>query len=98
MGFLEELKQERLNKIKEHAKDFARQIKDDIVESAKDGYTGYNINLENREDAHILSSAEFLEELEGLLEGCKVSIKTDEYKHSFLNTKYYKHKLNISWI
>lgn len=98
MNIAEQLKRERQSKITEYAKEFAQSIKPEIVESAKKGYTGYNISIENREDAHILKATEFHDELEKLLEGCKVSVKVDEYKGILPGTTYFKYKLNISWI
>lgn len=98
MSLIDELQKERENKVIEHALEFAETIEPTLRESARKGYTGYNIALEGRDDRHILTNSSFLENLETLLDGCVVKIQKDEYKDILFGRTYYKSKLVISWI
>ena len=97
MSFSKTLKKESEQKACEYAKEFAEEIKPKLIDSAKKGYTGYTIDLENRDDIHILKSTSFINELKLLLDGCNVEIKKAEYKNTLINYKFTKEKLNITW-
>lgn len=98
MDFKDMLNKEKEEKIINYALEFAENITPKLIESAQQGYTGYNIDLENRNDTHILKNTEFIKNLELLLDGCKVEIKKDEFTNILFKTKFYKSKLIISWI
>lgn len=97
MNLATQLRKEREEKIIFHALDFAEKIEDKLKESAASGYSGYEIELYQREDAHILKNPVFLESLKELLTGCEVEIKKEEYTNLIIKTKYYRSKLVISW-
>lgn len=91
------LRMQREDKLIEYALWFAEDIEPKLLEASKEGYTGFNIDLEYRKDSHILKDIIFLENLETLLDGCKVSIKETEYTNLLFENKYYKYELNVSW-
>lgn len=97
MNFAEELKMVRENKLEEYAIEFAEEINPKLLESAAEGFTGYEIKLEDREDAHILRNSEFRKHLELLLEGCEVRIDEKEFTNLLFKNKYYRSYLVISW-
>lgn len=97
MNLATQLRKEREEKIIFHALDFAEEIEGELKESAASGYSGYEISLCRREDAHILKSPVFIESLKELLTGCEVEIRKDEYTNLLTNTIYYRSKLVISW-
>lgn len=97
LSLADELKKERENKLFEHALEFVGNIELTLRKSASEGYTGFKISLEDRQDAHILKNSTFIEYLETLLDGCVVKIITDEHTDIFFNTKYYKSILYIGW-
>ncbi|RKD22565.1 hypothetical protein BEP19_09905 [Ammoniphilus oxalaticus] len=97
MSFATKLKIDRDNKIIDYAIEFAEKIEPLLIESAQKGYSARSIDLDKREDAHILKSPLFLENIELLLEGCKATIEKVEYTNWLYNNKYYKYKLLITW-
>lgn len=97
MSFAEELKNVQGNKLIEYAIEFAEEINPKLLESAEKGFTGYEIELEKREDAHMLRNSEFRKNLELLLEGCEVRIAKKEFTNLLLNKEFYKSYLVISW-
>ena len=97
MNLAEKLNQERVDKINDYAISFAEDIELEIIQSAQKGYAAYSINLEGRDDAHIIKDPIFLKNLEVLLNGCAVEIRSNEYTNLLFKNKYYKYKLIISW-
>lgn len=97
MNLATQLRKEREEKIIFHALDFAEEIEGELKESAASGYSGYEIQLYQREDAHILKNPMFIESLKELLTGCQVEVKNDEYTNLLTKAKYYRSKLVISW-
>ena len=97
MSFAEELKTVRENKLENFAIEFAEKIKPRLLESAEKGFTGYEIELKDREDAHLLKNSTFHENLELLLEGCKVRIDKKEFTNLIFKNNYYQSYLVISW-
>lgn len=97
MNFAEELKMVRENKLEEYAIEFAEKINPKLLASAAKGFTGYEIKLEDLEDAHMLRNSEFLKHLELLLEGCKVRIDEKEFTNLLFKNKYYRSYLVICW-
>jgi hypothetical protein len=98
LSLMDELQNERENKLIAHAIEFVETIQPVLWVSARKGYTGQNISLEGREDAHILKNSLFLKNLKILLDGCVVDIQRDEYTDILFKRKYYKSKLVICWI
>lgn len=97
MNFAKELKELREDSLADYAIEFVENIKPKLIESAADGYNGFEVKLEDREDAHILRNSEFRENLELLLEGCKVRIDSKEFTNILFKNKYHKYYLVISW-
>ena len=97
MKFVEELQQSETKKTVADAIAFAQEIKPRLVESAEKGFTGYRIDLSDREDAHLLVKDLFVQTLQEHLDGCKVKIKTENYTHLIFKTEYSKKILHISW-
>lgn len=97
MDFAAELKEVRENKLEDYAIEFAEKIKPRLIESAEKGFTGFEMKLEDREDAHMLNNSEFREKLELLLEGCEVCIDEKEFTNLLFKNKYCKSYLVINW-
>ena len=97
MNFVEELQQAETKKTVEYATEFATDIKPKLIESAEEGYNGYNIQLKDRDDSHILQKDLFLKTLEKQLDGCTVKLDQAEYTDLLFKTKYYRKFINISW-
>lgn len=97
MNLKEKLNAEQDNKMKKHAAEFAGEIEPELLQSAKKGYSGFSIPLEDREDAHILRNEVFQKYLGEMLEGCSVEIETTEYTYAITNRAFFKYKLVISW-
>jgi len=97
MGIAERLKLISSNKTMDHAIEIAEYLEQELKDAAEEGYTAFSINLENRDDAHILKDGEFLEHLGLLLEGCEVFIQKTEHRDIVFKRKYYKYKLIIRW-
>ncbi|HJF32803.1 MAG TPA: hypothetical protein K8V56_13655 [Sporosarcina psychrophila] len=97
MNFKEELQKGRKIKIAEHALDFAENIQPTLKESAQNGFTGYQIPFEGRDDTHILKDPEFLKNIELLLDGCKAEVQRVGHQNIITGNKYYKSKLVITW-
>lgn len=74
-----------------------KKIEDDLIQSAKDGFTGYEVCLSERKDKHILINERFLKKLRLLLDGCDVKIKQKQYTSLLLKNKYHKYFLVINW-
>lgn len=97
MNFAEELKQMEIKKTIQHAQEMALDLNTKLIESAEKGYTGYNISLEGRDDAHILKKDLFIKNLEANLEGCKVTLEKTEHTDLLFKRKFYKKFIQILW-
>lgn len=97
MKFAEELRRIRENKLENYALELAEEVKSILVAAALEGQNSLLLELEGREDKHMLIDGEFREKFEMLLEGCKVSIETKEYTNLLFKNKYKKHYLLMSW-
>ena len=97
MSFKSRLNDEKNAKIENYALEFAGDIEPDLIESAQKGYSAFSIDFEGRDDVHILKNPLFLDNLERLLEGCEVNIKSKEYTNLLFKNKYFKERLVISW-
>lgn len=97
LDFKTQLNAVKNNKIESYALCFAEDIQPRLIESAAKGYSGFTIDLQDREDSHLLKNPLFLEFLNELLDGCAVKIKTTEHVNILFKNKYLKHHLSISW-
>ena len=97
MSLVENLKEMRDKAIEEKVLEFAEEMEVAIIESAKNGYAGYNYKIHNEQsDAHIMCSEIFIEKLQELMDGVKVKFKKEEKKNIFGGT-YYEHYIHFSW-
>lgn len=97
MNLKSKLNAEKNTKIENHALEFAVYIEPLLIESAQKGFSAFSIDLEDREDVHILRSDLFLKHLNRLLEGCKTEIEETERINLIFKNKYYTRKLVFSW-
>lgn len=97
MDFKARLNSEKNNKIESYAFDFAENIEPRLIESAQKGYSGFTIDLQDRDDSHLIKNPLFLDHLNELLDGCSVEIKTTEHVNILFKNKYTRHHLSISW-
>ena len=97
MSFAEKLKQEQDTRFEDYAIEFAGEIESALVESAREGYTGYEIKLSDRDDKHILSNRVFQKKLELLLDGCKVKTEQKKFRDLLFKRDYYRNYLVINW-
>ncbi len=97
MSFADKLKEELDTRFENYAIEFADKIKSELVESAKEGYTGYRIKLSDRGDKHILINSVFQKKLETLLDGCKVKTEQRKFRNLLFNGDYYRDYLVIEW-
>ena len=96
MTLLEELQGKRLDAIQNHALKIAEDLEPLLIEGAERGHRGYNIGINGRDDAHILVTDEFVENLSIMLEGCKVEIEKKIARPAFGRPRKLK-TLVISW-
>lgn len=97
MKFVEELQQSETKKTVADAIAFAQEIKPRLIESAEKGFTAYRIDLNGRENSHLLVNDLFVQTLQEQLDGCKVKINTENYTHLLFKTEHSKKFLHISW-
>lgn len=96
MKLVEELKRKRMDAISNHALKIAEDYEAELIEAAEQGYLSFSIALADREDVQMLLSEQFQKDLELMLEGCSVEIRTKTYENLFKN-KYHRKYLIISW-
>ncbi|MEK4740476.1 hypothetical protein [Bacillus sp. FSL R9-9481] len=98
MSLVKNLKEMRDKAIDEKVLEFAEEMEAAIIESAKNGYTGYNYKIHyDNPDKHIMHSEIFIEKLRELMDGVKVEFKKEEKKGFFTNSSYYEHYIHFSW-
>lgn len=97
MDLKSKLNIEHNNKIENYALEFAESVEPKLVKAAQDGFRGFYIDFEDREDTHLLINDLFLKYLNELLDGCTAKIETTEHTNIIFKNKYYKSRLVISW-
>ncbi|PEM45568.1 hypothetical protein [Bacillus toyonensis] len=97
MSLVKNLKEMRDKAIDEKVLEFAEEMEVAIIESAKNGYAGYNYKLNNEnQDKHIMCSELFIEKLRSLMDGVNVEFKKEEKKF-ILGGTYYEHYIHFNW-
>ncbi|MEB9423612.1 hypothetical protein V6E27_10925 [Bacillus cereus] len=97
MSLVKNLKEMRDKAIDEKVLEFAEEMESAIIESAKNGYVGYNYKIHNEnQDKHIMCSELFIKKLRTLMDGVNVEFKKEE-KKSILGITYYEHYIHFNW-
>ena len=98
MSLLEDLKTKQEKVIDDKVVMFAEKMEAVIIQSAENGYAGYNfkINDENP-DKHIMRSNTFVEKLEALMDGVKVKYVVKEKKSIISGWFFNEYYINFSW-
>ncbi|HDR7393863.1 TPA: hypothetical protein QCX23_001066 [Bacillus toyonensis] len=98
MSLVENLKEIQANAVDEKVIEFAEDMEEVIIESAKKGYSGfrYQIHKENP-DKHIMCSKTFAEKLQVLMDGVKVDYEKEEKKTIITGLSFYEHYIHFSW-
>ncbi|WP_010652027.1 hypothetical protein [Oceanobacillus massiliensis] len=97
MSLVEELQKEAETAFYKWIDQFVEGLLSELKESAKEGYKGYIVKINGRDDRRFFSNKSLLDELEKRLEGCKVHISNERKKMPLTNYEYTEKNLHIKW-
>lgn len=97
MSLVDVLKGNREKVIDERAIEFAEKMENTIIESSKNGYSGYKYQIHSTDpDKHMMCTPLFTEKVEDLMDGVKVVFKEVKKRAPLVGT-YYEQYIHFSW-
>lgn len=97
MKLADELNKKRRKAFDNWIDEFAEELKPKLKDAAENGYKGFLMRVNDRDDFQFFKNDRFLESLEKRLGGCRVSLDRKKKKMLLTEWVYTEVYLDIEW-